>query len=111
MSRLEPRWIKESAPLFAALGDTTRLGLLSRLGSGGPLSTVSLGEGTGITRQALAKHLDALSDAGLVEGSRGRPRMWRLKPRRIQDARRSLERISAEWDAALERLRAFVEDS
>jgi len=98
-----------AAPLFAALGDATRLGLVARLGAEGPLSTVHLGAGTRITRQALTKHLYALAAAGLVEGTRGRPRVWRLRPARLDEARRSLDRISAEWDAALARLKAFIE--
>jgi DNA-binding transcriptional ArsR family regulator len=104
-------WLADAAPLFAALGDETRLKLVARLGADGPLSTVTLGEGVRITRQALTKHLEALADAGLVEGSRGRPRVWRLKPRRIDEARRSLERIAQQWDDALDRLRAFVEQA
>jgi DNA-binding transcriptional ArsR family regulator len=107
-ARAEARWGEEAA-LFAALGDRTRLSLVARLGSDGPLSTVTLGDDSGMTRQALAKHLDALEQAGLVEGTRGRPRVWRLRPRRLEDARQSLERISAAWDEALGRLRAFVE--
>ena len=100
----------EQAPLFAALADRTRLRLVERLSIDGPQSTVSLGIGSDMTRQALTKHLQALVDAGLVEGTRGRPRVWRLKPRRLDEARRSLERISQHWDDALERLRAFVEE-
>src|SRR5258706_34914 len=110
MSRRSSAWAAVAAPLFAALGDATRLQLVARLGADGPLSTVTLGAGTRITRQALDKPLRALADAGLVEGTRGRPRVWRLRPRRIEEARRSLDRISREWDAALERLRAFVEE-
>jgi DNA-binding transcriptional ArsR family regulator len=99
-----------AAPLFAALGDETRLRLVARLGAEGPLSTVHLGVSAGITRQALTKHLYALADAGLVEGTHGRPRVWRLKPTRLEEARRSLDQISAQWDAALGRLKAFVEE-
>jgi DNA-binding transcriptional ArsR family regulator len=110
MSRRSSAWLAETAPLFAALGDETRLQLVARLGADGPLSTVTLGEGVRITRQALTKHLQALADAGLIEGTRGRPRVWRLKPRRIEEARRSLDRISQQWDDALARLRAFVEE-
>ena len=104
-------WLAEAAPLFAALGDETRLELVARLGADGPLSTVTLGGGVSITRQAPTKHLHALAAAGLIEGTRGRPRVWRLKPRRIAEARRSLERISQQWDETLERLRAFVEEN
>jgi DNA-binding transcriptional ArsR family regulator len=99
-----------AATVFAALGDETRLRLVARLSAEGPLSTVHLGVTADITRQALTKHLYALADAGLVEGTRGRPRVWRLKPTGLEEARRSLERISAQWDAALGRLKAFVEE-
>lgn len=103
-------WLARAAPLFAALGEPTRLRLVERLCVDGPLSTVSLGAGSGITRQAVTKQLRALADAGLIEGTRGRPRVWRLKPRRLEEARRSLDRISQQWDDALGRLRAFVEE-
>ena len=103
-------WLVEVAPVFAALGDQTRLRIVERLGTDGPLSTVTLGDGSGMTRQAVTKHLQALADAGLVEGTRARPRVWRLKPRRLEEARSSLDRISQQWDDALGRLRAFVEE-
>src|SRR4249920_2283966 len=86
-----------TAPVFAALGDETRLRLVARLGAEGPLSTVHLGTGEGITRQALTKHLYALAKAGVVEGTRARPRIWRLRPTRLEEARRSLDRISDQW--------------
>jgi DNA-binding transcriptional ArsR family regulator len=101
-----------AAPVFAALGDETRLGLVARLGSEGPLSIVRLTDGAGVSRQAITKHLCALSDAGLVRSRRrGRERIWQLETRRLGEARGYLERISAEWDAALARLRRFVEES
>jgi DNA-binding transcriptional ArsR family regulator len=109
-SNAQRSWVAESAPVFAALGDEMRLRLVARLGAEGPLSTVSLGDGVDMSRQALAKHLDALVGAGLVEGTRGRPRVWRLKPRRLEEARRSLDRIALEWDDVLSRLKAFVEE-
>jgi DNA-binding transcriptional ArsR family regulator len=99
-----------AAPVFAALGDETRLGLVARLSEHGPLSIAGLTEGAGVSRQAITKHLDALSAAGLVHGRRrGRERIWQLETRRLGEARRYLAQVSAEWDAALERLRKFVE--
>ncbi len=99
-----------AAPVFAALGDETRLGLCARLGAEGPLSIVALTEGAGVSRQAITKHLCALSDAGLVTSRRrGRERIWQLEPRRLGDARGYLDRLSAAWDGALERLRLYVE--
>jgi DNA-binding transcriptional ArsR family regulator len=102
--------VKRSAPLFAALGDETRLRIVARLSARGPLSIVRLTAGTGVTRQAVTKHLGVLSSAGLVRGRRvGRERVWALDPAQLEQARRSLARISAQWDEALGRLQAFVE--
>ena len=97
--------------MFAALGDTTRLKLVSRLCADGPLSITRLSEGTGVTRQAITKHLRSLSDAGLVRHARaGRECVWQFEPKRLERARRCLDQISAQWDGALGRLQAFVED-
>ena len=103
--------LADAAPLFAALGDATRLKLITRLCVEGPLSTARLSEGSDVTRQAITKHLQALANAGVVNDNRlGRERIWQLQPERLQTARGCLDQISAQWDAALERLRAFVED-
>jgi DNA-binding transcriptional ArsR family regulator len=100
----------EAAPVFAALGDATRLKLVTRLCVDGPLSIARLSEDAGVTRQAVTKHLQALGNAGLVrDGWRGRERIWELEPRRLEMARRCLDHISREWDSAIERLQAFVE--
>jgi DNA-binding transcriptional ArsR family regulator len=104
------RSLRDSAPVFAALGDETRLQLVSRLCEQGPLSIAKLTEGTDVTRQAITKHLHVLADAGLVRGAReGRENVWELAPRRLEEARRCLDIISKQWDAALERLKVFVE--
>ena len=102
--------VRDAAPLFAALGDETRLRLLIRLSSGGPGSITQLSAKSDVSRQAITKHLRVLADAGLVSSTRrGRERVWDLEPRRLADAHVYLERISKQWDDALERLRAFVE--
>lgn len=99
-----------SAPIFAALGDTTRLRVVSRLSGGGPMSITQLADGAEVTRQAVTKHLHVLADAGLVRHFRqGRERVWELESRRLEEARRALELISERWDDALERLRAMIE--
>ena len=104
--------LSEAAPLFAALGDETRLKLVSRLCREGPLSIVRLSEGTDVTRQAITKHLRALADAGLVHDTRhGRERIWELEPERIEKARQHLDQISQQWDAALSRLQDFVREN
>jgi len=102
--------LAQAAPLFAALGDETRLTLVSRLSGQGPQSIARLTEGTRVSRQAITKHLHALAEAGLVESTRdGRERIWELRPKRLAEASRYLEQISDQWDDALGRLRAFVE--
>jgi DNA-binding transcriptional ArsR family regulator len=104
-----PAEAKSSAALFAALGDPTRLALVSRLCEG-PKSIAGLTAGSKVTRQAITKHLRVLEDARLVHGIRqGRERIWRLDQGRLEDARRYLDLISEQWDRALSRLRAFVE--
>ena len=104
------RGLVTAAPVFAALGDPTRLGIVARLCTHGPQSIVQLTEAADVTRQAVTKHLHALEEAGLVRGSReGRERIWELQGKRLADARHYLEQISSQWDAAIERLRAFVE--
>lgn len=102
--------VQDAAPLFAALGDRTRLRLLVRLSSGGPGSITHLTEQSRVSRQAISKHLHVLSKAGLVRSSRrGRERIWELEPTRLADAREYLGRISKQWDDALDRLKNFVE--
>jgi len=101
----------DAAPVFAALGDRTRLRLVRRLCDDGPLSIARLSDGAGVTRQAITKHLNALASAGVVRGTRhGRERIWELQPKRLEAARRYLDDVSVQWDAAIERLRAFVEN-
>jgi DNA-binding transcriptional ArsR family regulator len=100
-----------SAPVFAALGDATRLGLVARLCTGGPMSIARLTSGTDVTRQAVTKHLHVLADAGLVRGARlGREQIWEIEPGRLQEARGYLEHIAGQWDEALGRLKAVLED-
>jgi DNA-binding transcriptional ArsR family regulator len=102
---------KDSAHLFAALGDETRLRLISRLCDGGPMSIAKLTAGSNITRQAITKHLRVMDEAGLVRSVRhGRESIWRLDRQRLEHARLYLDLISKQWDDALERLRKFVDE-
>jgi DNA-binding transcriptional ArsR family regulator len=100
----------QAAPLFAALGDETRLGLVARLSSEGEASIATLTAGTGVTRQAVTKHLQVLEAAGLAHASRrGRETLWQLEPRRLDIAREYLDLISQRWDARIARLVAHLE--
>jgi len=98
------------AAIFAALGDATRLLLISRLCNDGPMSITRLTNGTKVTRQAITKHLEVMRKAGLVRNTRrGRERIWQLEQRRLKQAKHSLDLISKQWDDALGRLQKFVE--
>ncbi|HXY00639.1 MAG TPA: metalloregulator ArsR/SmtB family transcription factor [Candidatus Limnocylindrales bacterium] len=99
------------APVFAALGDETRLSLVAKL-SGGQRSSISqLTEGSRLTRQAITKHLRVLESAGIVRGVRaGRESLFQFDPKPIQEMKDYLEFVSEQWDQALARLKVFVED-
>lgn len=99
-----------AAPVFAALGDETRLRIIAALCAGGALSIAQLTADTTITRQAVTKHLHVLAEAGLVRDvKQGRERRWEFEPSKVEQARRSLDAISRRWDEALARLKACVE--
>src|SRR5687768_6228386 len=100
-----------TARVFAALGDPTRLDLVALLCARGPQPIARLTEATDVTRQAVTKHLRVLEESGMVrrEGE-GRGSVWSLEPGRLDDARRWIDGVSAQWDDALARLRRHVED-
>ena len=99
------------ASTFAALGDATRLALVATLASGEPRSIAELTAGSKLTRQAITKHLRVLERVGMVRCQReGRENRFAFDPRPVMEMREYLEKVSAEWDAALGRLKEFVED-
>ena len=103
--------MRNAAPLFAALADETRLELLMRLTRDGPGSIAALSAGSSVSRQAITKHLKVLADAGYVRSRRqGRERVWRLRREQLDEVRVWLDRLSAEWDEALGRLKSLVEE-
>lgn len=105
------RGLAKSAPLFSALGDESRLRIVSRLSRSGPLSITRLTAGSRISRQAIAKHLRTMERAGLARPTRrGRESLWRLEPGRIDEVRRRLEMLSRRWDNRLARLKTLVEE-
>lgn len=100
-----------AAPLFDALGDPNRLRIVVRLCESGPSSTSQVTESVSVTRQAATKHLELLQATGLVASSRrGRERIWTLQTRPLIEAGDYLNQLSRRWDAAIDRLRAYVED-
>jgi len=111
MSKADARSVADPAPIFAALGDRTRLSLLMRLSDGRTQSIAHLSADTHLTRQAITKHLHVLEGAGLVSSVRvGRESQFAYRPETIAEARSYLDMVSAQWDDALARLRSFVED-
>ena len=105
---------RRNAEVFAALGDETRLALVAKLCRGDAMSISELTEsaaGARMTRQAVTKHLRVLERAGLVRCSQqGRERHFAFRPEPVVEMREYLAFVSAKWDEALERLRAFVEE-
>lgn len=101
---------RQHAAVFAALGDETRLSLISTLADGEARSIAQLTGGSRLTRQAITKHLKVLEDAGIVHSARsGRQSLFELDPTPMKELRNYLERVAAQWDQVLGRLRAFVE--
>jgi DNA-binding transcriptional ArsR family regulator len=101
---------RSRASIFAALGDPTRLSLVTTLCGGQPRSISQLTENTKLTRQAVTKHLRVLEHARIVHSTRtGRENRFAFSPEPIEDLRKYLDLVSEQWDEALARLRAFVE--
>jgi len=99
------------ATLFAALGDETRLRIVVRLSTGEPRSISQLTQGSRLTRQAVTKHLRILERVGVVRHERrGRESRFRFNPQPLSESQKFLEHIAKQWDHALARLKAFVED-
>jgi DNA-binding transcriptional ArsR family regulator len=99
------------APVFAALGDETRLWLVAKLCGGQPHSISRLTEGSKLTRQAITKHLRVLETAGIVRSVRtGRESRFEFDPEPMEGIKEYLDLVSEQWDQALSRLKSFVEN-
>ena len=103
--------VTSAAPLFAALGDPTRLSLVLRLGDGQPRSISELSDGMELTRQGISKHLRVLEQAGILSSERvGRESRFLICPDAIEETRNYLDRVSGQWDRTLSRLKTLVEE-
>src|SRR5438132_14207987 len=103
--------LKSPASVFAALGDETRLAVLTKLCNGEPQSIARLTAGTNLSRQAVTKHLRVLANAGVVRSARsGCESLFELEPRPLEKVRNYLDQVSKQWDDALARLKSHVED-
>jgi DNA-binding transcriptional ArsR family regulator len=108
--RRERSALKTRAAVFAALGDETRLSVLTKLCEGQPRSVSRLTAGTRLTRQGLTKHLRVLAKAGIVRSVRlGRQSLFELEPRPLEEVRNYLDKVARHWEDALGRLRAHFE--
>jgi DNA-binding transcriptional ArsR family regulator len=111
MSMAEAARAADPAPIFAALGDRTRLSLLMTLSDGRTRSITMLSADSSLSRQAVTKHLRVLEEVGLVASvKQGRESRFACRPEPLDAARAYLDRVGRQWDDALGRLKAFVED-
>ena len=98
------------APVFAALGDETRLLLVEKLSTGRRCSISQLRQGSKLTRQAITKHLRVLESARIVHSCRaGRQSLFEFDPKPIENLKEYLDLVSQHWDQALSRLKSYVE--
>jgi DNA-binding transcriptional ArsR family regulator len=107
--------VKQSNPsldrTFAALADPTRRALIARLNEQPRLSVTSLAEPLPMSLPAVMKHLDVLTDAGLITRTKsGRTVTCRLNPEPMKEAMEWLDRHQRFWSESLDRLQTFLED-
>jgi DNA-binding transcriptional ArsR family regulator len=102
--------VTDPQPVFAALADPTRRAVFERLNSRGPASASALARELPITRQAIAKHLATLDEAGLVERRPGAGRVeYAARPTALAEVAAWMTRVGAEWEERLGRLRGSLE--
>jgi DNA-binding transcriptional ArsR family regulator len=99
--------------VFAALADPTRRAILTALASGGPATATDLATRLPITRQAIAKHLALLAQAGLVTAEPGERRRvrYRVQSAPMQVAKQFLAALARDWDSPLGALRHHLDRS
>jgi DNA-binding transcriptional ArsR family regulator len=97
--------------VFVALSDPTRRAILAALASGGPATATDLAGRLPITRQAIAKHLALLTEAGLVTAEPGERRRvrYRLRSAPMQVAQQFLTALARDWDARLDALKDHLD--
>ena len=102
--------LQACAAIFAALGQETRLSLVTKLSEGDRCSISQLTGGSKLTRQAVTRHLQVLEEVGLVHSTpSGRENLFELNTRPFKDIGEYLDFVSDKWDQALGRLKSFVE--
>ncbi len=95
--------------VFSALSDPTRRAVLRAVADAGQVTATQLSTQFPVSRQAVAKHLGALSDAGLVSATRqGRETFYAMTPAPLSDALDWITGVGAEWDDRLKSLRQYL---
>ena len=98
------------AAVFVALADPSRRQVIGVLAARGTATATAVAEELAITRQAVAKHLATLSDAGLVDAERaGREVRYRLRPAPLRLAARWLDTAAGAWDDRLAAIKDAAE--
>ena len=97
--------------VFTALADPSRRAILAELASAGPATGTELAARLPITRQAIAKHLTLLTDAGLVTAEPGERRRvrYRLRSAPMRVAQQFLAALARDWDTPLDALRRHLD--
>ncbi len=97
--------------VFVALADPSRRAVLAALAAGGPATATDLAAQLPITRQAIAKHLTLLSEAGLVTAEPGERRRvrYRLRSAPMRVAQQFLAALARDWDGPLGALKDHLE--
>ena len=104
-----PKEVRPGA-VFEALADPTRREVVRRLSEGGPATATELAGGLPVTRQAVAKHLAALAEAGLVSSDRqGRETRFSFTPQPLSDAVSWMADVGSQWDDRLQALSQYLE--
>jgi DNA-binding transcriptional ArsR family regulator len=106
---MEPE--EQAVAVFVALADPSRRAILAELAGRGPATATDLAERLPITRQAVAKHVALLTEAGLVRAEPGERRRirYRLQSGPMQVAQAYLAALARDWDGGLDALRAHLE--
>jgi DNA-binding transcriptional ArsR family regulator len=96
--------------VFVALADPSRRAILATLASQGPATATDLADRLPITRQAIAKHLALLSDAGLVTAQQGERRRvrYRVRSAPMRVAQQFLAALARDWDGSLDALQEHL---
>jgi DNA-binding transcriptional ArsR family regulator len=101
---------KDMSQTFAALGDPTRLAILSRLAAEGDMTVQDIARPFPMSLPAISQHLKVLEGAGLiVRGRDGQKRPCRIRPERLVEARQWLDHTRQAWEARFDRLERFLE--